>query len=94
MWEAALPNNTFSFSASRSAGFAVWAHTAQQELTSAIGRPSSATVLWDLIDFYKGMSRPKVLARAATQNFPIGPAYLFIIAYSGERIMALQGISV
>ena len=59
-WEARRPNRHFSCAAGRSAVLTVLAQTAHQELTSAIGRPSSATVLWDLSDFYEGMSRPKL----------------------------------
>ena len=46
-WEAAQPNKHFSFTAGRSAVLTVWAQVAKQEVTSAIGRPSSATLLWD-----------------------------------------------
>ena len=90
-WEAAHPNKHFSFTAGKSAVLTVWAQAAEQELTSAIGRPSSATILWDLSDFYEGMCRSRLLARGIEQGLPAGLAHLSISAYSGERVQTLNG---
>lgn len=91
-WEHEHPRRFYSFAAGKSAVLTVWAQTAQQEITSAIGKPSSATLLWDLSDFYEGMSRQKLLDREIKQDFPIAAAFLSITAYSGERIIQLNGM--
>ena len=44
-WEQEHPNKMFSFAAGRSAVTTVWAQAAQQEISSAIGKPSCATIL-------------------------------------------------
>ena len=93
-WEGRHPNRHFSFSAGKSAVLTVWSQAAQQELTSAIGRPSSATILWDLSDFYEGMCRTRLMARGMAQGFPAGPAQLSLAAYSGERVLTLNGCAV
>ena len=93
-WELHHPRKFYSFSAGKSAVLTVWAQTAHLEMTSAIGKPSSATILWDLSDFYEGMSRSKLLHRELAQDFPSAPAFLSIRAYAGERILQLNGIAV
>ena len=93
-WEEAHPNRIFSFSAGRSAVLTVWAQAAQQEVTSAIGKPSCATVLWDLSDFYEGMDRGILIDRAVAQQFPVELTFLSLSAYSGERIISLNGVAV
>ena len=93
-WEQMHPRKFYSFSAGRSAVYTVWSQTAQQELASAIGKPHSVTVLWDLSDFYEGMSRTRLLSREAAQDFPLAPAFLSLTAYAGERIIQLNGIAV
>ena len=91
-WEQAHQRKFFSFSSGKSAVLTVWAQAAHHELTSAIGKPSSATVFWDLSDFYEGMSRPKLLGRGFAHDFPAAPAYLSVSAYAGERFIQLNGM--
>ena len=93
-WEHNRQRTFFSFAAGKSAVLTVWAQAAHQELTSTIGKPSSATVLWDLSDFYEGISRPKLLDREIGQSFPLAPAFLSMAAYAGERIIQLNGLAV
>ena len=92
-WEQVHSRTFFSFIAGRSAVMTVWAQAALQEVTTVIGKPSAATILWDLSDFYEGMSRTKLLCRAGQQHFPAAPTYLSIAAYSGERILQLHGLA-
>ena len=91
-WEWAHQRKFFSFAAGRSAVLTVWSQTAHHELTSAIGKPASATILWDLSDFYEGISRTKLLCREVKQDFPLAPAHLSLAAYAGERIIQLNGM--
>ena len=91
-WEQTHSRTFFSFTAGRSAVITVWAQAAQQEITSAIGKPSAATLYWDMTDFYEGMSRTKLLCRAIQQKMPAAPTFLSISAYSGERILQLHGL--
>ena len=92
-WEANHPNRLFSFTSGRSAVLTVWGQVAKQEVTSAIGRPSSATILWDLSDFYEGMSRGKLLQRAVDLDFDLATTVLSLTAYSGERVIVLDGLA-
>ena len=70
-WELENPRTFFSFASGRSAVLTVWEQAATQELTSAIGKPSSGQALWDLSDFDEGVNRIKLYRRAAAQDFPL-----------------------